>query len=254
MMAHRKHAVRGFAMLIVGLGLACGWLGCQPSAPPSKSQKEAQTTLNPQAMEHFRQAHRFLAEQKLDEGLKEFQETVRLAPDSPLAYFWLGKVYFFKKDKEQAEKTLKKVISLDEQNYHALALLGKMYSFERDKLDQAQQYLQQSLELSPDNLDAHFDLGRVYAMKGDRDKALAQFRFIFNKEGDFFLYHFEMGRILEAWGEKERALGEYKRALVFNPQFEPAIRAAKLIEGGMSGVKTPAPPAAPTPKAPPPAR
>jgi tetratricopeptide (TPR) repeat protein len=204
-------------------------LGCGPSGTAPKAEKP-QTTLTPQAMEHFRQGHKFLADQKLPEALKEFQETVRLAPDSPLAEFWLGKVYFFNKDREQAEKAFKKVLQMDPKNYHAMAMLGRLYSFDRDKLDQAQQYLQQALDESPDNLEAHFDLGRLYAIKGEKQKAMREMAFIFNKEGEFALYHFEMGRILEAWGEKGGALNHYKRALVLNPNFGPATQAIKRLE------------------------
>lgn len=188
--------------------------------------------------------------------MKEFQETVRLAPDSPLANFWLGKAYYFKKDRDTAEKLFKKVLQMDPKNYHAMAMLGQLYSLQRDKLDQAQQYLQQALEESPDNLEAHFDMGRVLAMKGERQRAVLEFNFIFAKEADFAPYHFEMGRILEAWGEKERALANYKRALVLNPQFTMASQAVQRLEKGEGAPKPTAPeskspatkPAAPSPR------
>ena len=107
---------------------------------------------------------------------------------------------------------------MDPQNYHAMAMLGRLYSLDRDKLDQAETYLKQALDYSPENLDAHFDLARIYARKGERDKATQEFRFLFNQEGEFFIYHFELGRILEAWGNKDGALREYRRALLLNPQ------------------------------------
>ncbi len=165
---------------------------------------------------------------------------MRLAPDSTLAVFWLGKVYLLRKDRDQAEKYFKKVLEMDPQNYHAMAMLGRLYSLDRDKLDQAETYLKQALDYSPENLDAHFDLARIYARKGERDKAIQEFRFLFNQEGEFFVYHFELGRILEAWGNKDGALREYRRALLLNPKFELADQAIKHLEGSA---------AAPAPKA-----
>lgn len=234
-------------LLLLGLSGVIGLAGCAPAGTPPKAEKEAKVALSPQAMEHFRQGHRFLAERKLPEAIKEFQETARLAPDSPLAQYWLGKVYVYNKDREQAEKAFKTALQLDPKNYHAMGMLGQLYSFDRTKLDQAQEYLQQALDESPDNLEAHFDLGRVYAMKGDRQKALRELAFIFAKEGEFALYHYEMGRILEAWGEKDQALQHYKRALVLNPQFALATQAIKALEAApKGGVPTaPAAPAAP---------
>jgi tetratricopeptide (TPR) repeat protein len=233
-------------LLVLFLGLWSGGTGCSPAGTPPKAEKETKVSLSPQAMEHFRQGHKFLADQKLDEALKEFQETVRLAPDSSLANYWLGKAYFYHKDKDQAEKAFTKVLQLDPKNYHALAALGRLYSFDKAKLDQAEKYLQKALEESPDNLDAHFDLGRIEAMKGDQKKAMREFTFIFAKEQEFALYHFEMGRILEAWGEKKGALQQYQRALVLNPRFANAEQAAKRLEeaGKDNTTKTQTPPVA----------
>lgn len=226
--------LKALFLLVAILGLSGSlWLcGCTPAEPPGKAPKEVKKgpPLSPQALEHFRQAHKFLAEQKMDEALKEFQETVRLSPDSPLAAFWLGKAFLFRKDRDQAEKHFKKVLEMDPQNYHAMALLGRLYSMDRDKLDQAEAFLKQALDYSPENLDAHFDLARIYARKGERDKAAQEFRFLFNLEAEFFIYHFELGRILEAWGNKDGALREYQRALLLNPKFDLASQAIKRLE------------------------
>jgi tetratricopeptide (TPR) repeat protein len=219
-------------LAVLGLaGLLTIW-GCPSGEHSGKAAKEGKKggALSPQALDHFRQAQKFLNEHKTDEALKEFQETVRLAPDSTLAIFWLGKAYLYKNDRDQAEKCFKKVLEMDPQNYHAMAMLGRLYSLDRNKLDQAEDYLKKALDYSPENLDAHFDLARIYARKGERDKAAQEFRYLFNKEGEFFVYHFELGRILEAWGNKNGALREYRRAQLLNPKFEPAEQAIKRLE------------------------
>jgi tetratricopeptide (TPR) repeat protein len=249
-MIHRSHTLpRLWAAGLAVLGLLL-FLGCQAGSPsPEKKETgKAKPPMSSEALEHLAQGQKFLQDQKLDEALKEFQETARLAPTSPLAHFWLGRVYFYQKDKDQAEKAFKKVLELDPENYHAMAWLGKMYSFDKDKLDVAQSYLIKALELSPENLEAHFDLARVFAMLGERQKAMREFAFLFSKERDFFIYHFELGRMLEAWGEPDRAVEHYKRALVLNPTFSPAGDALKRLEARKSEGKTPS---SPTPAAPP---
>ncbi len=222
----------GVLVLFAALMGAWNITGCQSSTEPAKTQQEAkeEPTLPPQAMEHFRQAHKFLAEQKPDEALKEFQETVRLAPKAPLAHYWLGQIYFLKREKDQAEKAFRKGLELDPDNYHILAMLGKICSLDRERLNQSEDFLKKALKISPDYLDAHFDLGRVYAMKGDRDRAFREFRYLFEKERDFFLYHFEMGRILEAWGDKKQAMNHYQRSHILNPGFEEASKAVQRLE------------------------
>ena len=157
-----------FFLAILGLSGSLWICGCSSAEQAGKAAKEAKKSqsLPPQALDHFRQAQKFLSDQKLDEALKEFQETARLAPDSTIAAFWLGKAYLYKKDRDQAEKYFKKVLEMDPQNYHAMAMLGRLYSLDRDKLDQAETYLKQALDYSPENLEAHFDLARIYAQKG----------------------------------------------------------------------------------------
>jgi tetratricopeptide (TPR) repeat protein len=129
-------------------------------------------------------------------------------------------------------------------------MMGKIHSLDRAKVDQAKEFLDQALEESPDNLEVHFDLGRVYAIKGERERAVAEFRYIFSKEGEFSLYHYEMGRILEAWGDNNQALNHYRRALLFNPKLEPVNQAIKRLQAaGATGKENP-PSAAPAPAPP----
>jgi tetratricopeptide (TPR) repeat protein len=238
--------ISGIFFSLVLAGCLVTFLGCPTNKINSETKDKAnsKTSLSPQALEHLGQGQKFLLEQKIDEALKEFQETVRLALDSPLAHFWLGRAYFQRKDKEQAEKSFQKVLGLEPDNYHAMIWLGKLYSFDKDKLDQAQLYLQKALESSPENLEAHFDLARIFAMRGERDKALSEFGFLFTKEKDFFIYHFEFGRILEVWNEKDKAFEQYKRALILVPGFklaEEAIRRLESVSGSSaSGMAPPA--------------
>ena len=232
-----------FLVLILSAVCLLTLLGCPADkSSDTKDKAKGKASLPPQAVEHLAQGQKFLQEQKIDEALKEFQETVRLAPDSPVAYFWLGRVYFYRKDKEQAEKSFKKVLELAPDNYHAMAWLGKLYSLDKDKLEQAQSYLQKSLEESPENLEAHFDLARIYAMRGERDNALGEFGFLFSKEREFFVYHFELGRMLEAWHEKDKAMDQYRRVLVLSPNFKPAEEAIGRLAGSGSLAGGMAPP------------
>jgi tetratricopeptide (TPR) repeat protein len=237
-----RRIIHSVLFSLVLVGCLPTFLGCQAdNTPETREKAKGKAPLPPQAVEHLAQGQKFLQEQKIDEALKEFQETVRLAPDSPVAYFWLGRVYFYRKDKEQADKSFKKVLEIAPDNYHAMAWLGKLYSLDKDKLEQAQSYLQKALEESPENLEAHFDLARIYAMRGERDKALREFGFLFSKEREFFVYHFELGRMLEAWHEKDKALDQYKRTLVLSPNFKSAEEAIGRItgSGSIEGSMTP---------------
>ena len=59
-----------------------------------------------EAKDHFIKAHEFLKSGQLDKALKEFQETVKLSPKTAVAHYWVGMVYFYKKDLKKATENL----------------------------------------------------------------------------------------------------------------------------------------------------
>jgi len=177
------------------------------------------------AEEHFKKGHALLKEKKLDEAIKEFEETVKLSPKTSVARFWLGNAYFYNKQLDKASAEFKKMTELEPDNFRGYSMLGKMYSFDKGKIDLAIEELKKALEINPDHADAHFDLGRIYAMKGDSGRALAEFGFVFRSEPNYAVYHFEMGRIFESMKAPDKAEKEYERALVLNPKFDKAKEA-----------------------------
>jgi superkiller protein 3 len=182
------------------------------------------------AEEHFKKGHEYLKSQNLDDALKEFEEAARLSPDTAIAHYWVGMTYFYKRDREKALAKFKKVLDLEPKNYHALGMIGKTLSFDRAKLDDAIKYLNQALAINPDYAEAHFDLGRIYALKGDMNRALAEFGFIFKSEPKYAMYHFELGRIFESMKAYDRAKNEYQRALQLNPNLKMAKEALEKLE------------------------
>ncbi|MDH4264423.1 MAG: tetratricopeptide repeat protein [Deltaproteobacteria bacterium] len=182
------------------------------------------------AEEPFKKGHEFLREKKFDAALKAFEESAKLSPDTPIAHYWMGMTYFYKKETEKAIAKFKKVLDIEPKNYHARAMIGKILSFDKAKLDEAIVELQKSLEMSPDYTEAHFDLGRIYALKGDMNRAMAEFGIIFRAEPQYAFYHFELGRIFEGMKATDRAKKEYSRALQLNPDFTQAKQALQKIK------------------------
>jgi tetratricopeptide (TPR) repeat protein len=222
---------RILGVALAGLLLGALIIGCGASgeAPILGKKPQEKPSLAPQALEQLRKGQTFLGAGKPDEALKEFQEAVRLAPDSALAQYWLGRAYFYRQDKEQAEKAFKQALEQDPKDYQSMISLGRLYSLDLNKLDEAQKLLQQALDESPDNLEGRFVLGMVYALKSEKQKALNEFNFTFAKEGELALYHFEIGRVLEATKDNKMALQHYQRALVLNPKLAVAEQAIKRL-------------------------
>ncbi len=199
-------------------------------APAMAETVAKPASLSKKAKEHFLRGQKLLKSKNLDQALKEFQSAAKLSPKSPVTHYWVGMAYFYKKQPEKAIANFKKVLKLDAKNYHTLAMIGKILSFQKDKLDEAANYLKKSLALNMDYADAHFDLGRIHAMKGDMGRALAEFGFIFKSEPRYALYHFELGKIFESMKAVDRAKQEYKRALQLNPKMAAAKKALTKLK------------------------
>lgn len=183
-----------------------------------------------EAKEHFKKGRAFLKDKKLDEALKEFEKSAKISPDIPLIHFWIGKIYFFKMEPERAIAKFKKVLEMEPENHHALSMIGKILASNRDKLDDAVIYLNKAIKISPDYAEAHFDLGRIFALKGDIKRSLAEFALIFSTEPRYAAYHFELGRIFESVKDVNNAKREYNRAFQLNPRMSIAKEALDKLK------------------------
>jgi tetratricopeptide (TPR) repeat protein len=168
------------------------------------------------------EAHVKLMKEGPEKALDAFRECAKQFPDSPDAHFALGMCYFVARQPEEAAEELNRVIKLQPEHTAARAMLGKLYSFDDSKLSLAEELLKQVVKANPYFEDAIFDLGRVYAKRGDTEKALAHFARVLASEQRFALYHFELGRIMATAGALDKAKVEFQRALVLYPNFKAA--------------------------------
>ena len=195
----------------------------------------AKTTLQENPFEKgaekdFKKGHEFLREKNLDKALDAFKKAAETSPKTPAAHYWVGMTYFYKKENERAIAKFKKVLELDPKNYRSFWMIGKILSFDKTKLDEALKYLNQAIAINPEFADAHFDIGRIYLVRGDAKRAMAEFGMVFRTEPTYAAYHYEMGIIFERMKAPDRARKEYERALQLNPNFTRAKDALKKLK------------------------
>ena len=182
------------------------------------------------AEKDFQKGHEYLREKKLDKALDAFKKAAKTSPKTPAAHYWVGMTYFYKKENERAIAKFKKVLELEPNNYRALAMIGKILSFNKAKLDEALKYLNQAIAINPEFADAHFDMGRIYLVRGDTKRAMVEFGMVFRTEPKYAAYHYEMGLIFERMKAPDQARKEYERALQLNPNFTRAKDALKRLK------------------------
>jgi Tfp pilus assembly protein PilF len=87
--------------------------------------------------------------------------------------------YFRKKDVPKATAAFKRATELSPNNIEATAMLGKMYSMDKQKIVYARELLEHALSVAPHKDDVRFDLARVYGMLGERAKSVNEFKRLF---------------------------------------------------------------------------
>ncbi len=83
---------------------------------------------------------------ELDNALKEYKVASK---SLPLAYLYMGNVYFQKKDYKKAEKKYKEAIKRDPQNADAYNNLAWLYYVMGEKIDEAERLISKAIELNP---------------------------------------------------------------------------------------------------------
>jgi tetratricopeptide (TPR) repeat protein len=182
------------------------------------------------AEEPFRKGRALIRDRRLSEAIEELKRAAELSPETPVIHYWLGMTYHYKKEPEKAIAYFKKVVDLEPENYRALAMIGRTLATNESRLDQAIVYLDDALSINPEYAEARFDLGRIYAHRGEMKRALSEFAIIFRTEPKYAIYHYEMGRIFEGGKATEQARREYQRALQLNPGFTQAKEALEKLK------------------------
>jgi TolB-like protein/class 3 adenylate cyclase/Tfp pilus assembly protein PilF len=91
-----------------------------------------------------------------------------------------------------------------------------------ENLDQAQQAANQAVALDDKEAMAHHTLGRVLALRGDYDSAIAEMRTAIDLNPSSALAHFGLGTTLMLTERLEEAISEFDKAIRLSPR-DPAV-------------------------------
>ncbi len=91
---------------------------------------------------------------ELDNALKEYEVASK---SLPLAYLYMGNVYFQKKEYKKAEKKYKEAIKRDPQNADAYNNLAWLYYVMGEKIDEAERLISKAIEINPSKEDIYKD-------------------------------------------------------------------------------------------------
>ncbi|SNB44624.1 lipopolysaccharide assembly protein LapB [Geobacter sp. DSM 9736] len=118
---------------------------------------------------------------------------------------------------EAAAKFYREALEIDPENLDANYLLGTVFA-ETGKASEAEPYLVKAAELDPSSPYIKINLGNVYKLQGDFEKALEQFRGALSLDDNLMPAHFGIATILAKTADKVEEMVEHvNRALSINP-------------------------------------
>ena len=112
---------------------------------------------------------------RVDEGLKEFQEELRLNPENYLAIWKIGNLYMLKSNWDEAIPYLEKAILHAPNLAQAHRDLGKAY-FQKNELEKAVQHYLKVVQLDPEEDTSHYRLAAIYRKQGRTQEAQAEMK------------------------------------------------------------------------------
>jgi tetratricopeptide (TPR) repeat protein len=119
-----------------------------------------------------------MLQEKYDDALMNFQKVLMREPANALARINVGYICLKKRIFGEAIEHLSKAIRLDNDRkatLYAHFYLGLVY-LEREMYEDAQTFFRKTLQLGPNLIEAHYELGRALWFDGQRDAAMDAWR------------------------------------------------------------------------------
>ena len=160
------------------------------------------------AREHMNQGRILLAKGEIASSINEFQEALRLTPNSEVAHTQLGMALAGRGDIAAALTEYRTAISLHPDS-DTLQQYGILMA-SSGNLDGGIAAFRSALELQPGDPRLHYNLGMALRDKGDVDGAMDEFRQVLRFKSNDSEARYQLGLALKTKGLREDALRELR--------------------------------------------
>lgn len=148
-----------------------------------------------------------------DDKAEEFYQKALQQDNKAVAtYINLADLYYRNRKLADAIGLLENAATLIPDNIVLLHYLSRIY-IEDIRYDLAFDILNKILEISPENIDAYWDLGNLCYETGDYASAAAAFEHVLEKRDDNALFFYRTGLAYEANDDIDKALSNYLKAI-----------------------------------------
>ena len=151
------------------------------------------------------------------EGIEAFRKATQLDRLFAKAYEAMGRAYRDLGENEKAEESL-----------HQAAQI--YMSSEKD--ENAEEILNEILELQPDTVNVYNSLGVLYRKRGDFETALTQYKKALKIHPEAPHIYYNIGRVYLDLNKPQKAEIHFRHALKLDPNFEESRKALNAVEQG----------------------
>jgi tetratricopeptide (TPR) repeat protein len=157
----------------------------------------------------------------LDRAMSDFNQAIRIDPDYASAYDSRGIVYRRRGDLDRAISDFNQAIRIDPDYASAYDSRGIVYLRQGD-LDRAISDFNQAIRLNPNSAAVYDRRGIVYLRQGDLDRAMSDFNQAIRIDPDYASAYDSRGIVYRRRGDLDRAMSDFNQAIRLNPDYADA--------------------------------
>jgi tetratricopeptide (TPR) repeat protein len=147
---------------------------------------------------------------KFKEAISLYKQALRIDPTATFAHINLGNIYYELKDWSRAIREYKITLVLDPESSVSHNNLGDTY-LQKNLPNYAMRHLKQAIQLDPTFASAHDNLGDAHSMKGNQEEALKSYHAAIQLRPRYALYHLKAARVYRQQKEWTHAKQHYEK-------------------------------------------
>ncbi len=162
-------------------------------------------------------------------AIQVLQKARETLPDNVIVLSTLALVLDGASRKPEARQVYEATLKLDPNNPVVLNNLAFLMAETGGDLDDALTKAQRAKQLQPNLYEISDTLGWIYLKKNLPDSAIDIFKNLVAKESNHSTYHYHLGMAYQQKGDKTRALDQFREALKYNPPKDEKDEIQRLI-------------------------
>lgn len=174
----------------------------------------------------------YAVQNKIAEAIAYYSEAAQKQPQHPQPHQALGMLFEQRGELEKAVTHLKAALEINPENAVAHRYLGNALSAQ-GKLQEAIGHYSESLRIQPANPDVHYNLGLAFEDQGKTAQAAEQYSLALAGDSENADAHYNLANLLARQQKYDRAVAQYQKALAIEPDRIQALNNLAFVYASM---------------------